>query len=452
MGNDNNSGLIKKSSALININSSDLTTNQRKFMNTFLYFAKQQMKQNSSHKFKVSLSDFKNKSGITETNKPRLKKEIKDMQAKFVEYNITSKDKERWGVFPFLAGVDIVFNTETGRIDIEYGLAFQVLNHLENPNVYAYIDLGIVKGLNNKYSIALYEISRDYYKVKSKKFTIEKFRSLLGVGDKYSLFNMFEKRVLKPAVIDVNQKTEFTLSYSIHNTGRKKSHITLFMDLKQGEQLRLDDISQEKNIVISETRNTPSINQELFDNLLSHGINEDQIHEFTDDPKIGEQGIIYGFNYYEKNLKAGKIKDNHSGYLAKAIKNGWGKKSKQEKKEDENKENIKEARRIKLENDNLIKTLEKEYDDYLNKKSKKLIERLLVEELDEQISLFLDGATDTQKNLFRDKYSYGFISYIKNKFFSDESLENFSLSKNIDINKLNLEIVEATKTIGSVRS
>ncbi|MBF0275732.1 MAG: replication initiation protein [Nitrospinae bacterium] len=235
--------VLKKDSALISINSCSLTTMQRKIINTFFYIVKDYFdnskvdelskKDHYNLTFTTDLMHLCKVCGIKKNDKSYIKKSIEDLQSKVVEYNLTGKNKQTWGVFPIVAGVEIVYQVDTGDIRVEFGLPFQILRVILNPETYAYIDLSIVKGLNNKYSIALYEIARDYFKINSKQFAVMDLKKILGAGNKYKYFSMFEKRVLIPAIDDVNAKTEFNIEHEVIKQGRKKEFIRLHFKTKK---------------------------------------------------------------------------------------------------------------------------------------------------------------------------------------------------------------------------
>jgi len=340
--------VIKKDSALININNCEITTYQRKIINSFIFLAKQEIISNeNARRFKTTLADIRRITGIKNTNLKFIKESVKLLQNIIIEYNVTSKSHEEWNSFAFISGVRIKYNKKSGAAHIEYEFPFQILEAIQKPNIYAYIDLSVVKGLKNKYSIALYELSRDYYKIRRKKFTVNEFKILIGVGVKYSTFNMFEKRVLKPSIHDVNIKTEFSLSYVVHCVGNKKAFVELVMTLKENKQSLVNEQLKDTQSA-KKTKSSSSINSGLCEKLIYYGIPEPQIQSFLNDPEIGEKGIVNGLEYFEKNLQAGKIHTNKRAYLGNAISKKWGVKTPEEEAK-ENDENEKTIISIKIE-------------------------------------------------------------------------------------------------------
>ena len=93
-----------------------------------------------------------------------------------------------------------------------------VRNVIRNPNMFVKLDLLIVRGLNSKHSVALYELMKDYQGVGKKRCDIVEFRKLMGIKpDQYSIFTMLKQRVLDVAVNEINEKTDIKVEYSLEN-------------------------------------------------------------------------------------------------------------------------------------------------------------------------------------------------------------------------------------------
>jgi len=78
------------------------------------------------------------------------------------------------------------------------------------------LDLMIIRGLESKHSIVLYEFIKDYFKLGKIRCTISDYRKLMGVqDDQYKNFAMLKKRTLDIAVNEINEKTDITISYAL---------------------------------------------------------------------------------------------------------------------------------------------------------------------------------------------------------------------------------------------
>lgn len=74
--------------------------------------------------------------------------------------------------------------------------------------------------LNSVYSVRLYELLIQW-KNKTQKFELELFREQLGLGvNEYKRMSDFKRRVLKPAISEINDKTDIEVSYADIKNGR----------------------------------------------------------------------------------------------------------------------------------------------------------------------------------------------------------------------------------------
>lgn len=89
--------------------------------------------------------------------------------------------------------------------------------------------------LNGSYSIRLYEILKQWEKVRTRKFEIEKLKEMLGAEEvSYNRFDNFERRVLKPAKDEINEHTDIFIIYRKIKTGRRISHIEFEIETRVG--------------------------------------------------------------------------------------------------------------------------------------------------------------------------------------------------------------------------
>ena len=246
---------IKKDSNLTSIYAScKLTAIQKKAYNSFIYVAKKLLKEDKNrHIFEMSLVDLKEMINDNSTNSTQLKNNIRVLQDMRVEYNVLQKGKEiSWDSFHLMAGVKIKDGI------IKFNFAFQVLELIQNPSIYAYLDLRIMKYLNNKHSISLYEILKDYVNLKNITFEIEEFKKAIDLKEtQYPRFNNLKDYVLTPAIEEINSKTDLKVSYEKISQGRKVTHLKFFISEKKAKKKR------EVKGLVSKTLNNITQNKEV---------------------------------------------------------------------------------------------------------------------------------------------------------------------------------------------
>lgn len=97
-----------------------------------------------------------------------------------------------------------------------------------------YIIKNILK-LNGSYAIRLYEILKQWEKARVKMFETQHLKEMLGAeAESYNRFDNFERVVLKPAKIEINNHTDLFIIYRKVKTGRRISHIEFEIETRVG--------------------------------------------------------------------------------------------------------------------------------------------------------------------------------------------------------------------------
>lgn len=96
-------------------------------------------------------------------------------------------------------------------------------------------ELEQVKNLNI-YSTRLYEVLICWRSVGKVTITLEELRNKLGLMEEYSRLEAFKRRVLDPAVKQVNEHTDITTEYEQHKQGRVITGFTFRFKVKKGKK------------------------------------------------------------------------------------------------------------------------------------------------------------------------------------------------------------------------
>ena len=297
--------ILEKPSATVSISNS-ISALQRKFYDVLLYNAKETLKKDPGKTlFRITLNELKSFLDVKDRKNRYLKSKIKELMKIVVEYNLLEKDKERWGAFVLLPSVDI--ETKDNTVTITYELPDMVRKALlgERSRIYAKIDLIIVKGLKSKYAIVLYELIKDYENTEIPKIDIEKFRSLFGVSDKYTLFVDLRRRVIDVAVQELNSNAnvEFQVDYVLEKVGPKYRYIKFIKKKKPKKDNNIrEGLKELLELINDEYRERKSI-QNMLERYLKRK----------------------GFEYCERNIRYTNqhAKDNYTAFLSKALKEDW---------------------------------------------------------------------------------------------------------------------------------
>ncbi len=91
-----------------------------------------------------------------------LKKSLRNLKQRTIEYNVFNKDKEERGIFSFLAEVKIISEGRGKPTIVIFEFTSTVLKVIKHPNMFVKLNLMIIRDLNSKHSVALYELMKDY--------------------------------------------------------------------------------------------------------------------------------------------------------------------------------------------------------------------------------------------------------------------------------------------------
>lgn len=235
---------LAKHSALIQMTNT-MTAEQRKIYNYLIFEAKEQLRENPKRTiFEVEIWNICKYTGAQ--NNFHIKQSVKDMESITVKVNTLGKDKIRkWEPFNLLEKVEGM-EDEAGFIT--YSLPKQVVETIYSPDKYCEIDLAIVKGLKSKYAIAIYEFIADYINIHNIKTTIDKFKSLMGIDPltQYQRFFDFKKRVIEPAIDEINSKTPIIVKVEPIYRGRKVVALQFFFRYRDESKSEKKKLSKQE--------------------------------------------------------------------------------------------------------------------------------------------------------------------------------------------------------------
>jgi len=254
--------IIDKHSSSIQI-SNKISALQRKSYNYMLKVAKNEFKKNKNARiFTITADELLLFFGFGVKNHNYLKKELEVLNNTKVTYNFLGKDKrsKQWGSFTLIAG----FNYNKGVI--EYSFPHQIEQMILDPKIFGKVNLVTIKGLKNKYSIALYELAEDYLNAQIPKMTMDEFRGLMGLEEnQYYKFSMFKKYVIDMAVNEINESENisFSITYELEKIGRVFSNIKFIVHKKEhtfqtGEKEK--NFYRWKNQIVKDYKDKPLCN------------------------------------------------------------------------------------------------------------------------------------------------------------------------------------------------
>jgi plasmid replication initiation protein len=104
--------------------------------------------------------------------------------------------------------------------------------------------------LDSSHAIRLYEILQRYRDKGYRILSIDELKSMLGIPDKYAQYREFKRRVIEPAVQQLDTKTNLRVSYSVANKGRKVTHLEFNFKLENQLKLNLEGKKVKRKIKV----------------------------------------------------------------------------------------------------------------------------------------------------------------------------------------------------------
>ena len=92
--------------------------------------------------------------------------------------------------------------------------------------------------LQSSHSIRLYELLMKFNATGERVIYLDDFKSALGISDKYPDYRDLTKRVIKPSIDELNQRSDLIIKFDTIKQGR--TVVALVFEFKQSNQLKMD--------------------------------------------------------------------------------------------------------------------------------------------------------------------------------------------------------------------
>ena len=311
---------VIKASPAIQIQSK-ISLLQRRAWNVLLANAYNELPTADIHR--VSVIELSAKLGYNSKDLDYLKATLEALGSCQVKWNLLNKDKkEKWGFANLLASAEI----ENGVCT--YAFAPHLRRQLHNPRIYAKLNLRLQNRFKSQYALVLWEVCFDYFDTdrgqgETPFIPLQTFRELMGIEtDEYQTFKALNQFVIKPAIKEINDLTDYFVEVEQKRIGRRigelKFRITKVKQLPVQESLFPD------------IENLPPVAVELvqaeIDRKMALQI-ADAEWEFVTPEKLSPPGTYPDFAAYvaekiEMSVEAVAVK-NRGGYIVEAIRENY---------------------------------------------------------------------------------------------------------------------------------
>lgn len=179
----------------------------------------------------VSAADFAELAGIDKRN----------IYTEFKEMANNLDQKRRWLTLD--TGETILFRvfSEIGYNDHNGSLTVRLHSKLKKyllqiHSNYTEYELWNILSLKSKYAIRLYELFKSYAYQKHTEFEVETLKGLLCC-EGYTNFYNLKKRVLDPAIEEINELTNLNVSYTTKKKGKGGKVSDIYFDITQKKSM-----------------------------------------------------------------------------------------------------------------------------------------------------------------------------------------------------------------------
>lgn len=140
-------------------------------------------------------------------------------------------------------------------------------------------DKGHYVPLTSTYSMRVYELLKMREDVNFLRMTVDEFREILGVEDKYDRFSQLKYHVIKKAQKEIREKTDVSFTFNVEREGKTPKRIQFFIEsgeAQAGEKPKMEDRTDAPNIdVINLFLN--ELSQQEIDELSNEQV--ESLHE-----------------------------------------------------------------------------------------------------------------------------------------------------------------------------
>lgn len=208
----------KKSNAIIRTNT-NLDLSERKIIDACFFAARHSL--DGEMTYAIDMDYFKWLAGLDNSrNSAHLKKCITKIQQNLIQLSATdpgNPDKEFWLSTPYITEVVITSKR------IYYKLPDLIRNNLNKPENWTLISLRIRNRFKSQYPYIIYDMCRlEAFRGATDWITLNDLRGHINGGDKsiYPEYRDLYKRVLRPAIEQINAHSDLFITLDVHKSGK----------------------------------------------------------------------------------------------------------------------------------------------------------------------------------------------------------------------------------------
>lgn len=132
---------------------------------------------------------------------------------------------------------DVEYIEAEGRVELRFSHAILPYLSLLQKEFTKY-ELRYVASMRSTYGIRLYELIQQWRSAGERVIDLDELRYLFGIVGQYSAIKDLKHRVIDPAVRDVNEYSDLTVTYEQYRSGRRIAGFRFLFAEKSGKDLK----------------------------------------------------------------------------------------------------------------------------------------------------------------------------------------------------------------------
>lgn len=217
-------GEMVKPAELIEVKgAAKLTLADRRLFNVLLRHAFGPDLASENRRFEIALVDLRE----THDSNDRLVRSIEALMTTVVTIQRPDGSTDRVQ----LLGWNNLSDPKRKHGNLKYSIPPELALLLRDSTVFAKLELEVLRSFTSKYALALYEAVARRVRLKhvfTERFPLDDFRELLGVEqDKLTTYGNLNQYAIKPAVLEVNALSDFTVTVLPEKTGRRVAGVII---------------------------------------------------------------------------------------------------------------------------------------------------------------------------------------------------------------------------------
>ncbi|WP_195948368.1 replication initiation protein [Paraclostridium bifermentans] len=230
---------------------------------------------------------------------------------------IKDKDKYKWHRFGLINGSTYDEDRDTFIVKATEEIYTLIQNYYDKREGHTPINLIVKLGMNNYYAQRLYDLLRVWSGTKQViNYEVSELKDLLQIEEKYNLYGDFKRRVILPAIKELNETGYFEIEIKENKVGRKVESIDFYVkDLDKRKYFSKEEIIKEIPSIVLEDVAITSSADEIYNKeevilkekpTINQEITQDETYKklehFVPDETIFTKGTLRSFKKDFKDI------------------------------------------------------------------------------------------------------------------------------------------------------